>query len=54
MYVPDVPINQTWQDSLDAWTLDMSCRGFSATTIRSRKSAGKVLARTMIDKGRLC
>jgi site-specific recombinase XerD len=51
--VPDVPINQTWQDSLDAWVLDMSCRGFSATTIRSRKSAGKVLARTLIDKGRL-
>lgn len=52
MDVPSIDITQPWTAALDAWILDMSCNGFSVTTIRSRRSAGRVLARCMIAAGR--
>jgi hypothetical protein len=53
MLIPEVPINKAWQDAIDGWLLAMQCDGLSQTTIRSRKSSARVLARCMIHAGRI-
>jgi site-specific recombinase XerD len=52
MKVPSVPITQEWDDAIASYILSQQCDGRAPTTISSRRSAIRVLARCLIAKGR--